>query len=225
MQKARILMLLLGLCWFSGQSAQLLAQDQEQEQEEEEPGYDEDIPIESDWDGYMPELYSRGDQTFTISLGLIFPSVFYNNGKRIPHHFDPPVGGMGTLGYTYFFGAHYFLGAEVGIKFNYTLGQNTVFLIPIGLRTGYQFVIGRFEIPLSVSAGIAPQRYLNYGYFGFFMKGGGSIFYRFSPEWSFGLNTDWSWYPQRPKENGNRVPGKDMSANIIGLTVSARYHF
>lgn len=216
----KILFFLVLLGFFAGQI--LLAQD---ETEEDDPYNDEDISVETDYSGYMSELYSQGDQTFTISLGVIFPVVFYNNREVIDHHFKPPVGGMGVLGYTYFLNAHYFLGGEIGIKFNYTLGQNTIFIIPIGLRTGWQFVIRRFEVPINLVVGVAPQRYLNNSYAGLFIKGGGSVYYRFSPEWSFGLNADWSWYPQWPKEDKKPVPNKNMFANIVGVTLSARYHF
>jgi hypothetical protein len=225
MQKARafVMILLIGLAAFSGFYGQAL---HAQEEQEEEPDYgDEKIPVESDWDGYMPNLYSKGDKTFSISAGVIFPVLFFNNGKLIDHHFSPPVGGSGSLAYNYFFGPHFNFGAEIGMMFNYTLAQNTVFIIPIGLRVGYQFVFRRFEFPLLMTIGFVPQRYLNDGYFGFFMKGGASAFYRFNPDWSFGLNVDWNWFPQWPMENGKPVPEKNMDGNIIGLTLSARYHF
>lgn len=221
MQKVRFFLLLLMLCWFSGQTAFLYAQ----EDDEEDDPYDEDIPLEDDWDGYVTDLYSRGDQLFVISAGVIFPTVFYNNAKRINHNFNPPVGGAMSLSYLYFLSSHFFLGGEIGFKFNYTLGQNTIFLIPIGVRTGWQFVLHRFEFPVSMTIGIAPQRYLNNSYPGFFLKAGASAFFRFNPDWSFGLNTDWTWYPQWPKENGRPVPHKNMDANILGLTLAARYHF
>lgn len=198
----------------------------EKEQEDDDEDYpSDDAAIESDWDGYMPSLYSAGEQTFTISLGTIFPAVFFNNGKTVPHNFSPPVGGAGSLAYNHWLGAHFNLGGEIGVKFNYTLAQNTVFIIPIGLRVGWQFVIRRFEFPLALTVGVAPQRYLNLGYAGFFMKGAASAFYRFNPDWSFGLNADWSWYPQWPLRDGKRDPDKDMDGNIIGVTISARYHF
>ena len=228
MQKVRFFLLLMGLCWFSGQGTFLYAQEedvQEEETEEDEDSPDGGISIETDWDGYMSELYSRGDQTFTISLGVIFPMVFYNNTTIVNHNFTPPVGGAGSLAYTHFLSAHYFLGIEIGVNFNYTLGQNTIFIIPIGIRTGWQFLFHRFEFPISLAVGVVPQRYLNYNYTGMFIKGGASGFFRFSPEWSFGLNVDWCWYPQWPRENGNPVPSKNMYANILAVTLAARYHF
>jgi hypothetical protein len=217
MQKVRLFFLLLGLCWFSGQGTLLYAQ------EDNDDG--EDYPLDTDWDSYISDLYSMGDQTFTISLGVSFPVVSLNEGKSIPHHFNPPVGGTGSLAYIYFFGAHFFMGAEVGVKFYYTLGENAVFLIPIGLRSGGQLVIGRFEFPLYLSIGVAPQRYLNFSYVGLYLKAGLSAYFRFSPSWSFGLANEWSWFPQWPKENGVRVPHRDINAIFTGVILAARYHF
>jgi hypothetical protein len=229
MQKVRILLLLMGLCWFSGQGVFLYAQEEEaavegEETEEEEPSSG-DIFIETDWDGYVTELYSRGDQTFTISLGVIFPTVFHDHKpKKITHNWFP-VGGAGTLAYTYFLNSHYFLGIEIGVNFNSTLGKNTIFIIPIGVRTGWQFLLHRFEFPISLTIGVAPERYLDFNYTGMFIKLGASGFFRFSPEWSFGLNADWNWYPQWPRQNESPVPVKDIYANIVGITLAARYHF
>jgi len=224
MRKALALLLLLGLYCLSGHGTLFLYA--QEEDNEDEPSYDGDIPMESDWDGYISDLYSRGDQTFTISLGVMFPTVFLNNGKKIEHNFSPPVGGTGSLAYSYFLNSNFFLGGEIGVKFNGTVAKNTVYLVPIGVRAGWQFVVRRFEFPLTAAIGIAPQRYLSYGYFGMFAKAAVGAFFRYNPDWSFGLNVDWSWYPQwQPKEDGKTVPEKNVDANFLGLTLSARYHF
>jgi hypothetical protein len=195
-----------------------------QESEEEDPGYEEEIPeegvpIESDWSEYMPSLYSRGDQTFTISLGLIFPVVFLQNRTVITHNIFP-VGGTGNLAYNYFLNSHFFMGGEVGMMFDSTLRKNTLFIIPIGLRWGYQFILSRFEFPLALTLGFAPQRYLDWSYLGFFLKPSASAFFRFNPDWSFGINTAWWWVPQWTPERE-----KDVDGNFIDVTLSARYHF
>ena len=225
MLKARALLFPLLLClFFTNGVFSLFAQ--EYDDEEDYPDYDESLPFDTEWDDYPIGLYSRGDQAFTISLGINFPTLFLNNGKILANKFTPPVGGMlGPMAYNYFFSSHFFVGAEIGFSFNATVGQNMLFIIPIGLRAGWQFVLRRFEIPLILTVGMVPQRYIDNSYFGFFMKGGVSVFYRFSPEWSFGMNTDWSWYPQRPLKDGSRDREKNADGNFIGLTLSARYHF
>jgi len=228
MQKALALFLLFALFYFAGQGVILYAQ-------VDAPGYDESVPDDNDseeggqeqsnFDKYIPDLYSKGDQTVTISLGAFFPIVFLNNGKEIPHNFNPPVGGALSLAYTYFLGPYLFLGGEIGFLSAYTLAQNAVFIIPIGLRGGWQFVFRRFEFPLYAAIGIAPQKYLDLGYFGMYLKGAASAYYRFNPNWSFGFSADWSWYPQWPMKEGKRIWEKDIDANIISVTLSARYHF
>jgi hypothetical protein len=190
-----------------------------QEEEEEDPGTEEGPPIESDWSDYMPSLYSRGDQTFIISLGLIFPVVFLENRAAITHNLFP-VGGTGYLSYNYFLSGNIFLGGEVGVMFDSTLRKNTLFIIPIGFRGGYQFILNRFEFPLALTIGFAPQRYLDLNYLGFFLKPSASAFFRFNPDWSFGINTAWWWVPQWTAEKDKNVDG-----NFIDLTLSARYHF
>jgi hypothetical protein len=52
------------------------------------------------------------------------------------------------------------------------------------------------------------------------MKAGASVFFRFNPDWSFGLNTAWAWYPEWPKDKEHSMDG-----NFMDLTLSARYHF
>ncbi|MCL2065994.1 MAG: hypothetical protein FWG99_00820 [Treponema sp.] len=189
------------------------------QEEDDEPDY-VDPPIISDWDIYVPELYTYGDQAFIITLGLIFPTVFVNDGKVIDHNFSPPVGGTGSLSYNFFLSPNIFLGGEISGMFNSTLGNNTVFMIPLGVRMGYQFILWRFEFPLTMTLGINWHRYLNLGYFGFYMKGGGSVYFRLRPEWSIGVNANWCWFPEWTEDRSKNVDG-----NIMELTFSVRYHF
>ena len=180
-----------------------------------------DLPAtEGDWDIYAPDMYASGDQIFVISLGTVFPTVFLNNGKIITHNISPPVGGTGSLSYNYFLSPNIFLGGEVGGIFMSTLGRNMFYAIPLGLRAGYQFYFWRFEFPVSLTLGMTWHRYLDLSYYGFYMKGGGSVFYRFNSDWSFGLNANWYWLPQWTNDRSKNVDG-----NFVNLTLSARYHF
>ena len=226
MRKALAFFLLLALFCFTGRGAILYAQG-------DSPGYSESTPDDDDDDGqtevdmsgYIPDMYARGDQIVTISLGTIFPAVFVNNGSVISHNIKPPVGFALSLAYSYFWGSNLFFGIEVGFKSAFTLGENSLYIIPIGIRAGWQFVYRRFEFPLYAAIGVAPQRYLDNGYFGMYLKGAAGAYFRFNPKWSFGISTDWSWYPQWTMKDGRRTPDKDVDANIIGVLLSARYHF
>jgi hypothetical protein len=181
---------------------------------------DGEAPVESDWNMYAPELYSRGDQTFLISLGVVVPAIFLNQGEIIDHNISPQVGGTGSLTYNYFLDSRFSIGGEAGGLFASTVGQNVLYIIPIGFRLGYQLVFNRFEFPFTVTVGIAPQKYLDKDYLGFFAKAGGAFFYRFHPDWSFGVNANWCWFPQWVEDSTQNVDG-----NFVDITISARYHF
>jgi hypothetical protein len=68
--------------------------------------------------------------------------------------------------------------------------------------------------------GGATQKYLETNYFGLFLKPMASAFFRFNPDWSFGLNAGWWLVPEWTKESR-----KDMTAHFVEVTLSARYHF
>jgi len=112
-------------------------------------GEDQDdiINIESDWASANFGIYKKGDQTFSINIGLVIP-LFYADEQN--GYLDPNMnlGAIGALGYTYFLDSHFFLGGELSGMFCATEGNNMYFIIPIGFRAGYQFVLKRFEFIL-----------------------------------------------------------------------------
>ena len=178
---------------------------------------DDEEEIYTDWEDYSTSPYTRGDKTFTITAGILFPTVF--GGIAGNNHGIRKVGGVGTLSFSFFINSNIFLGGEVSGMFIPTRGGSMFYMIPMGIRVGYQFVVRRFEFPLMLVIGGSPQLYLEENYFGLFIKGGASAFFRFSPDWSFGLNTFWWLVPQFPKD------GPNVTGNFFELTLSARYHF
>jgi hypothetical protein len=175
-----------------------------------------ELPIESDWSELMPELYSRGDKLFSITLGPVLPTVFIYEGRGVADG-KIGIGGGGYLAYTYFFNGHLFMGGELGGMFAITRAKNALFIVPMGLRLGYQFILGRFEFPLSLLAGLAPQTYLEKNFLGLFLKPSASAYWRFNPDWSFGLDAAWLWVPQ--------WADRTAYGNFLELSLSARYHF
>jgi hypothetical protein len=178
-------------------------------QDSEGDGGGDQLPIESEWPERAPDLYSRGDKMFGISVGPLF-SLLENVG---------PVGGTLSLSYPYFLNSHLFVGGELQGMFIPTEGENMLYIVPMGARAGYQFVLGRFEIPLAFLIGFAPEKYLEKNYGGLFLKPSASLFWRFTPNWSFGLNTAWWLVPQWPNNGRNKL------GNFVELSLSARYHF
>jgi len=205
-------LLLILLLVFSG--LRLHAQEEETPTEE----YPESPSIESNWDEYTTTLYTRGDKTFTITLGVVFP-IYFGGGHIENNQHGISLGGHGSLAFNYFLTPYFFLGGELGGMFAATRARNMYYIVPFGIRMGYQLVYRRFEFPLTLMVGAAPQKYLEKGYFGLILKPGASLYWRFRPDWSFGLNSMWWFVPQWPK-NGYNAYG-----NFLELTLSARYHF
>jgi len=204
MQKAAALFLIL----FLGISVMLSAQ------EDSEPD------IETDWDDYTVDLYTRGDQTISFALGVSFPIAFINEGEEIDLKLTPPIGGTGALSYIYYLNSRFFTGGEVSLLFLPTIGKNTVFIVSFGARIGTQFILKRFEFPIYMALGATIQTYLDFGYFGYYMKGGASSFFRLTHEWSIGLASNFCWFPQWTNE-----PKKNVDGFFVDLSVIGRYHF
>jgi hypothetical protein len=181
---------------------------------------EQEIPIESEWTGALPGAYSRGDVMVTLSLGALFPILFLDGSTEPAKAYDGniKIGGVGSLGLNYFLTSDIFLGGEINGGFSGSV-NNILIQFPFGMRAGYQFILGRFEFPLSLLVGMSSQTYLTKHYFGLFLKPEVSAYWRFNPEWSFGLNVGWWWVPQWPKE------GREYNryGNFLSLTLSARY--
>jgi hypothetical protein len=212
MPKQRIIPFLLAMFVFL--SFPLRAQEQDDGESE-----NEDIPLESDW-SRIDQQYSKGDKLFNISLGLEFPLFFVSEWHVLDMGGQMKLGGTGSLAYDVFLGSHLALGGEVGGIFVRTIGKNIYYAVPVGFRISYQAVLSSFEFPLTFSLGIAPQKMLDLGYFGFYLKFQGGAFWRFNTDWSFGLTSSWLFLPQF-----NSHPQETIYGNFSGLTLTARYHF
>ncbi|GAB1481592.1 hypothetical protein MASR2M78_04070 [Treponema sp.] len=176
------------------------------------------LPIESNWSGLSPSLYSRGDQTFVIALGTTIPLTFYGDSGSIDSQLS--VGGLGSLNYNYYLSPNFALGGEVNGMFSGTVGGNVLFMVPFGVKATWHFIKSPFEFPLSLTLGGASQSYLDGNYFGLFIKPAAAAYWRFNPDWSFGINTAWWWLPQWTNNQATTVYG-----NFLELTLAARYHF
>lgn len=186
----------------------------------QEEGGQGDMPEEPDWEAPASDLYSAGDITLNLNLGVNFPLFLVNTGGE-PRPVDKlKLGFMGGLGVDYFFTSGWFVGGEFEGMFMRTISGNTLFMVPIGARLGYQFVAGPIEIPLSLTVGFNIQSLLSWNYFGFFVKPQVGVFWRFDLDWSVGINAGWWWVPQ-----WTSVPSQNMDGHFLELTLSAHYHF
>jgi hypothetical protein len=195
--------------------------------ESDNEGDGDEIPVEPDWVLAPQSLYALGDKTFVISLGALFPVLFLNEQFQAYETGYPVgnvnIGATGSLGFNYFLSSNIFVGAELQGMFASTLAQNMYYLVPIGLRGGYQFILSRFEFPVSLFVGMILHSYNNsVGYLGLILKPEASAYWRFNSEWSFGVNTAWWWVPQWPAVGG---ASHTRYGNFLEVSLSARYHF
>ncbi len=171
----------------------------------------------SDWEGVRDAMYVKGDKSFIISLGTVFPLVFIDDqGQKLDNNLN--VGGTGILNYNYYFTPNIAVGGELGGMFASTIGENMLYIVPFGAKATYQFLKGSFEIPLSLTLGFAAEQYLDTGYFGFFAKPQAALFWRYNQDWSFGLNAALWLLPQWGTSN-------DSYGFFQEITLAARYHF
>jgi hypothetical protein len=194
--------------------------------QDENPG---EIPTEPDWIDEDMDLNAGGDKIFSMNLGVLFPVLFLDN-KGSSYQSNINLGGTGSLAFFYFLSSHWFLGGEVQGMFAPTLGENMTYIIPIGVRGGYQFSLGRFEFPLGLMIGMYTMTLLDSNYLGLFVKPEVSAYFRLNQSWSFGINTGWWFVPQWPSHVPTGYVSQSASdynryGNFIELSISARYHF
>jgi hypothetical protein len=64
------------------------------------------------------------------------------------------------------------------------------------------------------------QNLLNMGYYGLYAKFGASAFFRATSQWSFGVTTQFGWFPQWTNDSKKNVDGF-----FLDTMLTARYHF
>jgi len=180
----------------------------------------EDPSFEVDWDDFSYDIFARGDQTFLINLGMVFPVLFIRDGSNNTEGWRT-VGGTGSLIFNYYLSPRLFVGAEAAIMFVSSIGGSTVFMVPVGARIGTQFIVGRFEFPIAATVGVAWQNFLGHGHFGLNFKASGTALFRATNQWAFGLTTSWYFMPQWIRGASHQ----NVLGNFLDLTLTARYHF
>lgn len=183
-------------------------------------GPSEKPAIESGWEGMPRSVYTKGDQTFQMGVGVLFP-LFFSSGSGDALDNNVKLGGTGSLAYSYFLTPNFALGGEVGGSFSETKGRNMLFLMPFGMTATWQFTAGSFEFPATLLLGFAQHSYVNNrGYFGLAVKPGLGAYWRFNPDWSFGVKAAWWFLPEWTDD-----PATTAYGNFADVTLSARYHF
>lgn len=157
------------------------------------------------------DINQKGDQTLKISLGVDF-ALAPKKMNLANFAFK--------LDYNYYLTPNLMAGVNGGFDFASTYGRNMFYMLPILGSITYQFVFGNIEVPVTLNAGIAGQWYLDRTYWGLDVKPQIGCYYRYSPEWSFGLDVGCHFLPQWYKDSSNNRLGVFLEAELC-----VRYHF
>ncbi len=154
---------------------------------------------------------NKGDQLIHLSVEGF--------GGLMPRNLK--YGGGFSLGYNVFQSAGFSFGATFDPHYGKTHGSNVFYFVPVMAKGTFYMTVGRFEIPVSISAGAAMQSYLSQFYFGPSLKPEIGVYYRQSADWSVGLTVGATVLPQIYfGKNAESMVGSTVNAGL-----SIRYHF
>jgi hypothetical protein len=224
MIKNKCVFALFALC-FAVSVLPLCAQDDNDGMDTDNDGEDinSETPIQSNWLGEKYSLYTRGDKILSVNIGALFKLfVMDDDNKKTKDEIH--TGGVLAFSFSYFLTPSLFVGGTLKGSFSPTEAKKILYLVPMEALVGYQFIWNRFEFPVSLGLGGVGHSYDLATYYGMFMEVEGGAYFRFNPDWSFGLSTALWWVPQWPKawEDGKVY---NRNAYFLQLTASARYHF
>lgn len=157
------------------------------------------------------ELNSYGDQNINVGLAGNYALSPYNLFW----------GGNITLGYNFFIDSLFSIGGNVNFNYHRTRGSNVFYNVPLMAKGTINLVAGRYEIPISFSAGIALQSYLTRFYLGPIAKPEIGLFYRTNSEWSIGVTLGAYLMPQYYIGH----PENNRFGTTVEAGLSIRYHF
>lgn len=171
------------------------------------------------------EMYSLGDQNFTINAGLFIPMFFLDltpsSGSSAVASTNLTAGGAGSLIYEAYLNSNIKVGGEVGGIFSYSPNDNSFFMIPITARIGYEFHFDQFSLPVYLGAGINIISYEDDTNVQMLFKPGVSLYYNYNSDWSFGGNLVYWFAPEIVFDDTDQT----RIGNFLDFTVSAQYHF
>ena len=175
---------------------------------------------ESDDEIFVP-VYSLGDQTLRINLGLFVPLFFFGDG------FDPArltLGGAGSLAWESYLSNEVTVGVEVGGSFSFTENRRTLFMLPVAARGSYILSFYPIEVPLTLAAGFNFSRVADAQKVDPFVKAGTSFLWNYSSQWAFGANLFYWFVPQIYTASSPAGADATRYGNFLEFTLSALYH-
>lgn len=166
-------------------------------------------------------VYSLGQQTFGINLGLFIPLFFMDFDGAINGPTNLKLGGVGALHWGIHLDNHWLLGMEVAGTFSPSLQENVLYMLPITVRAAYILHLYPFEFPVFLGAGMDIVKYEQQAHIDFLLKPGFSAIWKYNASWGFGLNVVYWWVLQPWPTD----PEKGRMGNFLEVTATAQYTF
>ncbi len=176
------------------------------------------------------DVFGLGDQTFSISAGIILPLFFFGPGDSErwiePARGHIGLGGTGSLRWDAFINNTMKVGAELGGMFAVTELGRTLVSLPITGTFTYSIRFYPFEVPLHIGAGVNILKLSEDLYVGPVLKPGASFYWNYNAEWEFGARMEYWLVPEIYFGSDGSLPGSHTSyGNFLSITLSTLYHF
>ena len=180
----------------------------------------QDVPAEESID-----IYGLGDQTFSISAGMMVPLFFLGfDGSIVSSAGHLKIGATGSLRWAGFVNNELSIGVELAGMFAPTILNRTLISIPIVGFVSYTIRFFPLEIALHPGIGVNFLRLDSDLYIGPILKPGFSFYWNFNSEWAFGLRSEYWFVPEW--YFGDSPPSSESTfGNFLTVTLSTLYHF
>jgi len=163
--------------------------------------------------------FLRGDQTLQLNAGFQIPLFLLpETGYGVD---NLKLGGAFSFSYQYFLSRGFAVGGALTGSFNNTIGDQTVFIAPLGVTAAYWWSSMPLEFCVQGELGGYYMRYNKKGMFGPFAKAGGGAFWRISNSWSLGLQS-FLWFV--PEIHVGEYADLTQYSGFIETSIAAVYH-
>ncbi len=190
--------------------APLAASSQEADAPSELPAIEEATPANP---------FLDGDQTLQINAGFQFPLFLLpETGYGVD---NLKTGGAFSFTYQYFLSRGFAVGGSLTGSFNGTIGDQTVFIAPLGVTAAYWWSKMPLEFCVLGELGGYLMRYNKKGMIGPFAKAGGGAFWRITSSWSLGLQ-GFLWFV--PEFHVGEYADLTQYSGFVETSIAAVYH-
>lgn len=176
-------------------------------------------------DNISVDYHVKGDQIFSIDLGLFIPLFYMDFSTENSNHdflsdTQLGLGGSGFISFSSYLNNNVTLGAEFGGVFAYSPNGNLFSMIPLTVKGGYELYLNhRFSIPFTLGAGISFNSYLeNFRVDPIIMPGIGLNWY-YNSNLAIGLKANYWIVPEIYKEADYNLIG-----NFSEVRLSVQYN-